>query len=219
MKLTDNLYHYPEHGPLDCNTYLIQDKTTVLIDPGSGSFLKQLTEDMEADGLDVGSIDLIVNTHLHLDHCSADESLKSISEARIGLHNIQKKYKKTALREVSEFFGINPPHLNEDVELNNQISTGKLEISILPTPGHSPDHICFYCRQDGFLICGDLIFTESTGRVDLPGGDKTKIRESIKEMRKLSYQLLLPGHMDIIRGREQIKKNFYHIKRFVLDRL
>ncbi len=219
MKLTENLYYYPEAGPLDCNTYLIQDETTILIDPGNDSLIDQLTKDIEADGLEVENIDLIVNTHLHLDHCLADQSLRSISKARIGLHDIQKKYKETALGKVSEFFGITPPKLEEDLELDNQINTGKLEISILPTPGHSPDHICFHCQQDGFLICGDLIFTESTGRVDLPGGDKTKISQSIKKMEKLSYELLLPGHMDIIRGREQIKKNFDHIKRFVLNML
>lgn len=219
MKLTENLYYYPEAGSLDCNTYLIQDETTILIDPGNDSLVDQLTKDIEADGLEVENIDLIVNTHLHLDHCLADESLRAISKARIGLHEIQKKHKETALGEVSEFFGITPPKLEEDLELANQIDTGKLEISILPTPGHSPDHICFHCKQDGFLICGDLIFIESTGRVDLPGGNKTRIRESIMQMEKLPYELLTPGHMNIIRGREQINKNFDYIRRFVLNTL
>jgi flavorubredoxin len=35
MKLTDNLYFYPETGMLDANTYIIKDDTNIIIDPGA----------------------------------------------------------------------------------------------------------------------------------------------------------------------------------------
>lgn len=217
MKIADKLYYYSEYGMLDCNTYLIKDDTTVIIDPGNEAFVNQLTRDIESDDIDPEGINLIANTHLHLDHCMADRYLKSISEAKIGLHNLQREYKDVALRKVSGFFGTGAPRLTEDIELNSSLNTGQLEVLLIPTPGHSPDSICFYCQNGGFLICGDLIFKRSTGRVDLPGGDRTKLKESIDQVANLEYDKLLPGHMDIIRGREQIEKNFDYIREFVLD--
>lgn len=202
---------------LDCNTYLIRDETTVIIDPGNKAIVDQLVNDLKSDGIDIKDIDIIANTHLHLDHCLADESIKSISEAKIALFRTQKLHQDVALKKVSQFFGVSSPNLSEDMELKSRIDTGKLEISILSTPGHSPDHICFYCDQQGFLICGDLIFNKSTGRVDLPGGDGAKIKESIEAVANLSCDLLLPGHMEIIQRKDQVKENYQYIRKFVLS--
>jgi hydroxyacylglutathione hydrolase len=47
-------------------------------------------------------------------------------------------------------------------------------------PGHSPGHLCFYCRRQGFLIGGDVLFKESIGRTDLPGGNHATLISSIK---------------------------------------
>ena len=59
MKLTDNLYFYPEKGILDCNTYVIKDELTVVIDPGLTEFLPALIEDLGKDGIDPEDIDII----------------------------------------------------------------------------------------------------------------------------------------------------------------
>ena len=42
MKLDNNLYFYPEKGMLDCNTYVIKDELSIIIDPGSAEFLPAL---------------------------------------------------------------------------------------------------------------------------------------------------------------------------------
>ena len=76
MRLIKNLYFYPEKGMMDCNTYVIKDKTSVIIDPGLTQFLPELLQDLHQDGIDPKEIDIIANTHLHGDHCWSNGRLR-----------------------------------------------------------------------------------------------------------------------------------------------
>ena len=73
MKLINNLYFYPEHGVLDCNTYVLKGIPGIIIDPGNPDYLDTRIAAMEQDGIKPGDIGIIVNTHLHIDHCGANE--------------------------------------------------------------------------------------------------------------------------------------------------
>jgi len=217
MKLTNNLYFYPEKGMLDCNTYVIRDDLTIIIDPGSLEFLSALIQDLHRDGIKPEDIDIITNTHLHVDHCWADEAFKEFSGAEIIIHPLQKKFYHVTFIEISKFFGLRPVAFKEDRFLDsNKLDAGDTEIEFIHSPGHSLDSICFYCRKDKILICGDVIFSENTGRVDLPGGSGTELRKSIEELSKLEIGYLLPGHMDIVTGAEKVKDNFDFVKKHIL---
>ncbi len=217
MKLTDNLYLYLEKGILDCNTYVIKDDLTVVIDPGSTQFLPALIEDLGKDGIAPKDIDIITNTHLHPDHCWANGALKEISGAKILFHPLHKKFCDDVLVEVPKLLGFPAVELKEDGYLeNNKLNTGDMEFELIHSPGHSPDSICFYSRKGGILICGDVIFNHNTGRVDLPGGDGNQLKQSIEELSQLKIEYLLPGHMDILTGSEKIKSNFEFIKQNIL---
>ncbi len=213
MKLTDNLYFYPEKGILDCNTYVIKDDLTVVIDAGSAESLPTLIEDLGKDGIDLQDIDIITNTHLHPDHCWANSALKEISGAKILFHPLHKKFYDAALMEVLKLFGLPAIELKEDSYLDNsKLNTGDIEFEFIHSPGHSPDSVCFYCRQGEILICGDVIFNQNTGRVDLPGGNGEQLKHSIEELSQLKIEYLLPGHMDIVTGAEKVKSNFEFVK-------
>jgi len=217
MKLTNNLYYYPEKGMLDCNTYVIKGTPTIIIDPGSTQFLTALLEKMHQDGIDAKDIGIITNTHLHCDHCSANEALKQLSGARILSHPLQKKFYNAAVIETAKFFGLPPMEFAADGYIEgNKLDTADMEFELIPSPGHSPDSICFYCQKDKLLICGDVIFAGNTGRVDLPGGNADELRHSIEELSQLGISYLLPGHMDIVTSAEKVKSNFDFIKWSVL---
>jgi len=62
------------------------------------------------------------------------------------------------------------------------------------------------CIRDSFA--GDVIFEQGVGRTDLPGGNGEQLKKSIGRLSSLDLELLLPGHGDIIRGRENIDRNF-----------
>ena len=106
MKLTDNLYFYPERGMLDANTYVITGKTSVIIDPGSAESLSSLIEDMSRDGLDPADIGLILNTHLHGDHCWANDRFREITGAKTLCHPLQKEHWPETVTDTARFFGL-----------------------------------------------------------------------------------------------------------------
>ena len=218
MKLTDNLYFYPEQGILDCNTYVIRDDHAIIIDPGSAQFLSALVRDLLKDGINPEDIEIITNTHLHGDHCWANEAFKKLSGAQIAIHPMHKKFYDITVIEAAKFFGFPATEFKEDSYLDdNKLSAGNLEFELIHSPGHTPDSICFYCRKEGILICGDVIFNQNTGRVDLLGGSADELKQSIEKLSQLEVEYLLPGHMDIVIGAEKIRRNFEIIKESVFQ--
>ena len=65
------------------------------------------------------------------------------------------------------------------MEDGQELHIGDFKIQIRHTPGHAPGHVIFYFDADNFIINGDVLFRESFGRVDLPGGDLTTLKKSI----------------------------------------
>jgi len=217
MKLTNNLYFYPEQGMFDCNTYVITGNPGIIIDPGAVMFLPALIDSINKDGIDPKSLGIITNTHLHGDHCGANEAFKQLSGAKITIHPLQKKFYNMVVVEGASFFGLPPMEFKEDACLDNdRLSTGDMEFELIHTPGHSPDCVCFYCREAKILICGDVIFARNTGRVDLPGGNADELKKSIDKLSQLEVEYLLPGHMDIVTGTEKVEQNFDFIKGNIL---
>jgi len=216
MKLTDNLYFYPEKGMLDCNTYVIRDDVSVIIDPGSLQFLSQLVGDLFQDGIDPKDISIITNTHLHPDHCWANEGFKNISGAKIIIHPLHKKFYDMTVTEASKFLGFEGLEFEADSYLDdNKLSTGHMDFELVHSPGHSPESICFYCKSEKILIPGDVIFAQNTGRVDLPGGNAEELKQSIEALSQLEIEYLLSGHMDVVTGAEAVKGNFEFVKKHV----
>jgi glyoxylase-like metal-dependent hydrolase (beta-lactamase superfamily II) len=217
MKLIDSIFYYPESGMLDANTYIIKDHINIIVDVGSSQFLQNLIANMEKDGIKPPDINLIINTHLHLDHYMANEEFKKLSGAKILAHPLQKKHYDTNVIKVSRTFGISPQEYKEDGLIDNtEFGKGRLKLEIIETPGHSSDGICVYSPVEKFVICSDLIFNKNTGRVDLPGGNVEQLKKSIEIVSNLDIEYLLPGHNDIIKGAMAVKENFKIIRENVL---
>lgn len=205
---------------MDCNSYVIKDNQSLLIDPGLTQFLPALIEEMHRDGIDPKDIKLIANTHLHGDHCWANDAFKQLSGAEILMHPAQKQFGQAAAVQTSQFFGVSAVEFSEDRLMDNdKLNLGETEIELIPSPGHSPDSICYYLPNEKVLICGDVIFSQNTGRVDLPGGIADQLKASIERLSQLDIEYLLPGHMNIVTGKENVKNNFDFIKKYVLGYL
>jgi len=217
MKLANNLFYYPEQGMMDCNTWVIKGSPGIIFDPGNISYVKSLIAEMKKDGINPADIGTIVNTHMHIDHSSANESFKTLSGAKIALHPVQKENYQLVVVDGSRLFGDVPVGFTEDYLIkDNRLNVDGVEIECIPSPGHSPDCVCYYIRQDKVLICGDVLFEMNTGRVDLPGGNPAALKKSIEDLSKLDIELLLPGHMGGVSGAENVKRNFAYIKQNVI---
>ena len=225
MRLTKNLFVYPERGMSDCNTYVIKDDVSVIIDIGRDRGVQELAENMRRDGIDPRDIDIITNTHLHVDHSRGNQAFQDLSGARIAIHPIHKEYSELHLKEMprllAPLFGrtIEPVEFTEDSVLDDKLNTGNMEFELLHAPGHSPDSICFYCREQKILICGDVVFEQSTGRVDFPGGSAAELKRSIEGLARLDIEYLLPGHMGIVKGKEAVRRNFDFVRQYVFPLL
>lgn len=223
MKLIDNLYAYVWQGSdNNCNSYLLanvlNDRRHLLIDPGHISTpsyrergLDTLVKNMETDGLSMQAIGLIILTHAHSDHCEAAKAIRDKSNALVALH--------PADEQIYAMTGGNVDLYLEEGEL---VLGGEnaVTLNVYNVPGHSPGHVALYWSEQKVLFVGDVVFYRSTGRVDLPGGSARALKQSIQRLSELDVEYLLCGHPyghpGILKGREEVRKNFDFIKRNIL---
>ena len=79
------------------------------------------------------------------------------------------------------------------------VPAGDGVLEIIPTPGHAPDHLCFFDPESRDLYCGDL--ARRGGTIVIParkGGDLRAYLESLRRVRDLAPRRLLPGHGPIV---------------------
>jgi hydroxyacylglutathione hydrolase len=226
MRLVNNLYAYVWQGnDNNCNSYLIantlKSNRHLLIDPGHITTpfyrepgLAELVREMETDGIDARQIGLIILTHSHPDHCEAARLIRDQNGATVALNKAEERvYKRLG--------GTVDVYLEEgDLVLGEE---NQLTLNILHSPGHSPGHITIYWPEQKVLIAGDVIFYQSTGRVDLPGGNAKALKQSIQRVAELDIEYLLCGHPyghpGIIKGEEAVRQNFDFVKRNVFPYL
>ena len=214
MKLVNNLYFYSERGMLDCNTYVITGNPGIIIDPGNPGYVVSLIGDMRRDGIEPESIGMIINTHLHIDHCSGNESFKKFSGAKIVLHRIQEEN----ILNHDRMLGMEPEEFTADEIVDgDRLSLGGIDLEMIPAPGHSPECVCFYEKANRWLLCGDVVFEMNTGRVDLPGGSAEELKQSIEKLAKLDIEYLLPGHMGPVAPKAKVEQNFDYIRKNVFQ--
>jgi glyoxylase-like metal-dependent hydrolase (beta-lactamase superfamily II) len=133
----------------------------------------------------------------------------------VGMHKEEIEFLNAEGPHFFAMFGMKFPDFTFDLQLEEgtwKCNGGQLEI--YHTPGHSPGSISIYWPEKKTLVCGDLVFQESVGRVDFPGGDGELLKKSIKKISKLDIEYLFPGHMDIVRGTDNVRRNFELIERY-----
>jgi glyoxylase-like metal-dependent hydrolase (beta-lactamase superfamily II) len=162
------------------NTYLLSGREPVLIDAATGE-PRHLDALDEALGASVLSRVLV--THGHSDHAS-------------GAPHVAARWPSAA------FFKL--PWPEEDGEYGvhwrgladgDVVDAGDGALRVLHTPGHAPDHVCFFDEADGTLFCGDLLI--QGGTVVVPGsygGSLTDYLRSLARIRELRPGRVLPAH-------------------------
>lgn len=224
MQLTDRLYAYIWQGSgNNCNTYLFAGAKNVLIDPGHISneyrenCLEVLLQSMRADGFTPGKIDLILCTHSHPDHCEAGSFFQEKHGISVAMHKKEEAHMERLADLYDQMTGKRPELPSVDIYLQEgDLEVGMEEkdiIKVYLTPGHSPGSLSFYFPTEKALVTGDAVFQGSIGRTDLSGGSLEVLGESVDKLSNIEdVQWLLPGHMQLVRGQEAIKRNYDMIK-------
>ncbi|MBC8033518.1 MAG: MBL fold metallo-hydrolase [Chitinophagaceae bacterium] len=197
-------------NPLNENTYLVfnEDKECVILDPGcySKDERKILQDYISEHGL---ILKYLLNTHCHLDHVLGNKFIHEAYGLILHIHP-----KEQAVLQYAPLFAANWGLTLDNyegpllfLEEGDIIKLGSDELEVLFTPGHAPGHIAFYCRQQGFVIAGDVLFKGSIGRTDLPMGSFETLISSIKnKLFKLPDDTIVyPGHGEYtIIGQEKL---------------
>jgi hydroxyacylglutathione hydrolase len=156
-------------------SYIIADERSreaAVIDPSWDT--DTILETVRSLRLDVK---LIINTHTHPDHTTGNRIIASKTGAKIVMHVLANMAKDVAVRD------------------GDTIRIGELELKVIHTPGHTPDHICLLVGNK--LLTGDVLFVGGCGRTDLPGGDPEQMYESL--FRKISS---LPDNIEVYPGHD-----------------
>lgn len=216
MKVTDGIYSYPWTNMWEnnCNSYILKkNATTVLIDPGLKRYVPALLISAKQDGINEDDISLVINTHAHPDHLDGNSHFLE-RNIKVALSAEETKFLLSTGKEFFSMFGLAQPEGRIDISLQEgEFTINDLELQILLTPGHSPGSICVYWPDKKALVSGDVIFSQSVGRTDFPGGSSELLKQSIERLSTLDVEYLLPGHNEIVIGKTDVKRNFEFIKR------
>ena len=171
-----------------------QTHQAVLIDPGGD--VPVLLSAIKNKQLELKQIWL---THGHFDHISGSEEISSRCRVKIIGPQQNDLYLLEALSEQCALF--NFPKVKSFVSdqwLNQGdiLHLGNEQFEVLHTPGHTPGHVVIIHHETKMVWVGDVLFKQSIGRTDLPGGNHEDLIHSIKNnLFSLpdDYQFV-PGH-------------------------
>jgi len=170
-------------NPFQENTYVLHNGSeAILIDPGCWNDAEERKLDSWLDDNGITPVRLVL-THAHIDHvlgCAwVHERFGLVPE----MHKNDLSLLKMAPRQ-GELYGVRcepsplPEHFIEEGDL---IDLGGELLKVLFVPGHAPGHIALFSEAHRFVIAGDVLFQDSIGRTDLPGGDMDTLLRSIRE--------------------------------------
>lgn len=170
-------------SPLAENTYLLYNdsKACIIVDPGCyfPNERKELEHYISFNQLQPK---FLLNTHCHLDHVFGNQFVIQTYTVPLYVHPDEEVVLKYAPQAAERW---NLPFDNYSGPLlflreGDTIQLGTDILKVIAAPGHSPGHICFYCEEQGFLIGGDVLFRNSIGRTDLPGGNFETLIKNIR---------------------------------------
>ncbi len=170
-------------NPFYENTYILYDETKacVIIDPGCYEpeekrelFDFIIKEDLKPVRL--------LNTHCHIDHVLGNKFVAESFGLKVEIHALEYPLLKATIVYGSRY-GImveESPEPLTSLKDGEEITFGNSTLKIIFAPGHSPGSVCFYNEADAIVIGGDVLFRQSIGRTDLPGGDAETLLKSIR---------------------------------------
>jgi glyoxylase-like metal-dependent hydrolase (beta-lactamase superfamily II) len=168
----------PNPGPMTLdgtNTWILGERRTVVVDPGPDD-QGHLANVAEA----AGDVALVLLTHGHPDHSAGARTLAE----RLGV----------------PVRAVDPTHRLGDEGLGDgeHVSVDDLVVTVLATPGHSSDHVCFVLPEQGIVLTGDHVLGRGTTVVAHPDGRMRDYLDSLERLAEVGATRLLPGHGPVV---------------------
>ena len=179
----------------NCRLLVHQEtKECVCVDVGGSP--KEIYDLIESQDLKLKAILL---THGHLDHVGGAKVLSEISDVDILGPSCEDRFLFESLNEQASAFNLPPC---ESFEPDRYLKDGEVlnlftdaSFKVIHTPGHTPGGICFYCKEENFVLVGDTLFEGSIGRTDFQRGSYDDLITSIK-----TKLFVLDDNTDVLTG-------------------
>lgn len=186
-------------GPVAENTYIVRrddSDRALIVDPGEEA--DKLLGAIDALGV---TLDGIVLTHTHFDHVGAVAPVAKATGAEVWVPEAE----AFVLADINRFVPWPDIGPFESYDAEHTLKGGErlelagFDIDVLSTPGHSPGHVTFSIPDEAAVFSGDVLFQQSIGRTDLPGGDHATLLDSIRMLVDTlpAETTVYPGHMGI----------------------
>lgn len=168
----------PNPGPMTLdgtNTWILGSRRTVVVDPGPDD-----PEHLRRVADEAGDVALVLLTHGHPDHSAGAKALAE----RLGV----------------PVRAVDPRHRLGDEGLGDgeHVTVDDLVVTVLATPGHSSDHVCFVLPEEGIVLTGDHVLGRGTTVVVHPDGRMRDYLDSLARLADVGATRLLPGHGPIV---------------------
>jgi hydroxyacylglutathione hydrolase len=179
------------------NTYLLVEhaRGATLVDAGVGhqTHVAALQRHLTEEG---ARLERVIVTHVHADHASGVHALADEHPAA--------RFEKYPWQERDAAYSVAWQALGD----NQQIEAGGEPLTVIHTPGHSPDHIVLWHRDSATIFSGDLVVRGSSVAISWRAGGR--IDEYIRSLRRviaLAPARLLPAHGGPITNPVEVLRN------------
>jgi glyoxylase-like metal-dependent hydrolase (beta-lactamase superfamily II) len=191
-----------ERGWLSSNNVLfIGDDHTALVD---SSYAAHAAQTLALVRYALGSeraLDLIVNTHLHSDHCGGNALLQASFACDTLIPSREANAVRTwdedtltfrATAQSCERFGF-----TGTIDPGSTLTLGGLEWCVLGAPGHDPHSLMLYCATERLLISADALWENGFGVIfpELEGESGFAEQRAVLDLiATLDVRAVIPGH-------------------------
>jgi len=188
-------------------TWLLPGRVPTLVDAGTGiaSHLDALER-----ALGGARLSQVLVTHAHTDHASG---VSALAQRFPGV-----RFRKMPWPGRDERWPVAPAW--DPLVAGELVSAGDTILEAIHTPGHAPDHLCFWHGETRTVFCGDLVQRGNT--VWIPAnlrGDLIDYLASLDRVKALRPALLLPAHGPVIDDPERILQRYVNHRRHREDQV
>ncbi len=215
---------------------VIKGDTTVMIDSGviAGNAYKELRSAMNADCLDLTTLEWILHTHCHWDHINADLRFQMPGKTKIAAGKMDVPFienREKIFKGFIEDFGVlkrevfplplwlarlfirvawgKQPRLTVDKALEDGdiVDVGR-KIKAMSLPGHTAGHMGYWIPDEGVLVFGDLIDFENSQGMDInnPHSNYESALASVKKALEMEPEIIIPGHGEPTIGQAKVRE-------------
>ena len=181
-------------GPFQENCYLVIDDATndaVLVDPGDDG--AQLVDMVQRSG---AVLRAIWCTHAHLDHIGGIAEVRRHYPVPVHLHPLDLPFYTSLSARAAEMYGVpfeQPEGPDAALAEGDVLHCGTMAFTVMHVPGHAPGQVSF--NGHGVAFSGDLLFSGSIGRTDLPLSNPFDMDVSLDRFATLPADTIVyPGH-------------------------